>query len=593
LEKLQSNLSLGALFPEKPLIRFVPNLDRCPRCDSVSQVWKTRTREVATLRIGHFIAHETQAYCPSCEDQPVFLAEELHQLAPPGARYGYDVIVHVGQAIFLHCRNGKEIQQELNRKNIGISLREIDYLGRRFIVYLTLVHEQSQDKIKQFMGSLGGYILHLDGTCEGDSPHLMSTIDELSKIVLDNIKIPTENARQLIPFLRKIQQAYGDPIALVHDMGIAILNAVEEVFPTVPDYICHFHFLKDIGKDLLEHDYSTIRRHLKTHRIRRLLRKMAKDIKQAIEDDSDTQQCLNHYLESKQLDKPDTPLQPLVAVYLIISWVLEAKSESNGFGFPFDRPHLDFYLRLQEAYPRLKALKQKLVADASLLPLILISKTLTDKSLSSTVLRMLDVVRTFDQLRAAMRIAQPDSREGLNDEGDADITTIKARLTHFRHSEEIKKLAATTVAYRKMVKQIDKYWDKLFADPIQVSTKTDSIFIQPQRTNNILEQFFRYLKRNSRKRSGHHKLSKTLKTMLAQTPLVKNLENSQYMETILNGKANLAERFAEVDIVQVRKVFADAQIVTQKYPKRMAEVFKIPNLPQQLLEMPPEKAASS
>ena len=110
------------------------------------------------------------------------------------------------------------------------------------------------------------------------------------------------------------------------------------------------------------------------------------------------------------------------------------------------------------------------------------------------------------------------------------------------------------------------------------------MLVQPQRTNNILEQFFRDLKRNGRKRSGHHHLSKALTTMLAQTPLVKNLENPQYMEIILNGKDTLAELFAEIDIIQVRKVFADAQIVTQKYPKRMAEVFKIPNLPQRLLE---------
>jgi hypothetical protein len=593
LEKLQVNLLPGVLFPQKPLIRFAPKLGACPECDSASHVRKTHTREVATLRIGHFIAHETQTYCPCCVDQPVFLAEELRQLVPPGACFGYDVITFVGQAIFLHCRNGKEIQQELHAKNITISLREIDYLGRRFIVYLALAHEQSQEKIKQFMSSQGGYILHLDGTCEGDSPHLMSTIDALSKIVLDNIKIPTENARQLTPFLRRIQQAYGDPIALVHDMGVAILKAVAEVFPNVPDFICHFHFLKDIGKDLLEHDYSTIRRHLRTHCIRTQLRKIAKAIRQAIEDSPDARHSLDHYLDSKQLEELDTPLKPLVAVYLIISWVVEAKSASNGFGFPFDRPHLDFYLRLQEAYPKLKALKQKMGDDASLLPLMPLRKTLVDKALSSTVSRMLDVARVFDQLREVMRIAQPDSREGLNDEGDADMITIKASLTSFRHSEEIKSLATTTLAYRKMVKQIDKYWDKLFADPIQVSTKTGSTFIQPQRTNNILEQFFRDLKRNGRKRSGNHALSKTLKTMLAQTPLVKNLENPQYMEILLNGKADLAERFAEIDIVQVRKAFEQAQRVTQKYPKRMAEVFKIPNLPQRLLEIPPKKSATS
>jgi hypothetical protein len=70
--------------------------------------------------------------------------------------------------------------------------------------------------------------------------------------------------------------------------------------------------------------------------------------------------------------------------------------------------------------------------------------------------------------------------------------------------------------------------------------------------------------------------------MFAQTPLVKNLENHQYREIILSGKATLAERFSEIDVVQVRKLFAEEQKVTQKYPKRMAEVFKITHLPRRL-----------
>jgi hypothetical protein len=144
-------------------------------------------------------------------------------------------MVHVGEALFLRCRNGREIQCELAEKNINISLREVDHLGQRFIVYLALAHEKSQAKLKQFMDARGGYILHLDGTCEGNSPHLMTSMDSLSKIVLNNIKIPTENAHQLIPFLHQIKQSYGNPIALVHDMGVAILNAVKEVFPGIPD----------------------------------------------------------------------------------------------------------------------------------------------------------------------------------------------------------------------------------------------------------------------------------------------------------------------------------------------------------------------
>jgi hypothetical protein len=270
---------------------------------------------------------------------------------------------------------------------------------------------------------------------------------------------------------------------------------------------------------------------------------------------------------------------------------LEAKQESHGFGFPFDRPHFDFYRRVQEAYPDLLGLKPKLAHHASLLPLMPISRTLTDQALANTVLRTHDKVRIFDQLREAMRIAQPNSGNGLNDEGDPDITTIKERVTQFRHSAETKELGATNIAYQKMLKQIDKYWDKLFADPIQVVTTTGTVTLQPQRTNNILEQFFRDLKRRDRKRSGNHALSKTLKTMLAHTPLVKNLDNPPYMEIILNGKANLAQRFAEIDISQVREAHTEAQQSTQRYPRRMAEVFKIAHLPRELAKVTPKKAA--
>jgi hypothetical protein len=511
----------------------------------------------------------------------------------PNGKFAFDVMVYVGEALFLRARNGKAIQCELSEKNIRISQREIGYLGQRFIVYLALVHEQSHAKLKAFMDARGGYILHLDGTCEGESPHLMSSMDELSKIVLSNIKIPTENACQLIPFLRRIKQSYGTPIALVHDMGVAILNAVKEVFPGIPDYICHFHFLKDIGKDLFGQDYHTIRRHLKTHRIRSDLRKSAKGLKKAIDANPDALQCLHRYLQSKTLLEPQTPLTPLVKAYLMICWILEARNESHGFGFPFDRPHFDFYLRLQEAYPDLQELKKHMAGDASLLLLAPIRKTLADKALAGTVLRMQEKVGIFDQLREAMKIAQPDSQAGLNDEGEADIETIRSRVIAFRLSEEIEDLSASNIAYRKMIKQIDKYWDKLFADPIQVVTKTGTVTILPQRTNNILEQFFRYLKRIDRKRSGNHVLTKTLTTMFAQTPLVKNLENPQYMEIILNGKATLAERFAEIDIVQVRKLFAEEQQVTQKYPRRMAEVFKITHFPKRLGMMLPKMASGS
>jgi hypothetical protein len=35
-------------------------------------------------------------------------------------------------------------------------------------------------------------------------------------------------------------------------MGKGICKATAKVFPGTPDFICHFYFLRDIGKDFLE-----------------------------------------------------------------------------------------------------------------------------------------------------------------------------------------------------------------------------------------------------------------------------------------------------------------------------------------------------
>ena len=100
----------------------------------------------------------------------------------------------------------------------------------------------------------------------------MSSIDSLSPIVLGNVKLPAEDEKHIVPFLQHIKETFGIPLALVHDMGRGILKAVAKVFPGVPDFICHFHFLRDIGKDLLGKPYDMIRSRLSAQQISSKLR---------------------------------------------------------------------------------------------------------------------------------------------------------------------------------------------------------------------------------------------------------------------------------------------------------------------------------
>ena len=183
---------------------------------------------MVTLDIGAFRAKEIILHRP--EDKVLYPSHELKALTPYRCTFGYDVIVYVGYAIFVHCWSDPEITKVLAERNISISDREISFLGKKFVTYLAMAHRESRQQIRSAMAMRGGYILHLDGTCEGDSPHLCSGLDGMTEIVLDNVKLPSEKAELLIPFLRQIKQHYGDPLALVHDMGKGILLAVGEAF---------------------------------------------------------------------------------------------------------------------------------------------------------------------------------------------------------------------------------------------------------------------------------------------------------------------------------------------------------------------------
>ena len=251
MDRLLKENSAPCLFAERPTLRFKSEQAGCPDCEAPLKVRKTRMKTVATMSIGEFISRETLLHCKNCENETVYGSAELLRLVPERCSFGYDVLVFVGKALFLRHRCTREIIEELLARNVHISASEVGYLGKKFIVYLALAHRQCAPKIKESMHRKGGYIFHLDGTCDRRGPMLLSGLDSISEIVLGNVKLPSEKAERIIPFLREMRGRFGTPLALVHDMGAGIINAVETVFPDTPDFICHFHFLRDIGKDLL------------------------------------------------------------------------------------------------------------------------------------------------------------------------------------------------------------------------------------------------------------------------------------------------------------------------------------------------------
>jgi len=571
-------------------VEFRPERTHCPGCGAKLTIRKTRTRTVRTLHVGPFRAREVFLLCKPCGRTQ--RSEALGTLVPPGANFGYDVMVFVGKALFLRHRNEAEVVAELAQNNIRISPREVSLLGMKFVVYLALAHQRRAPELHADMRTRGGYICHLDATCEGGDPFLMSSIDSLSNIVLGNVKLPSEDEAHIVPFLERIKQAFGVPLALVHDMGTGILAAVASVFRGVADFICHFHFLRDIGKDYLGAEYDTIRKRLSGHGITATLHRRSKQLQRELDTNPAMIAALDRGLENAALPPEAFAFAPVVGAYALIQWALKGRTEGDGYGFPFDRPHLAFAQRLQRLNAHIERIKDIHLRSQwrDNVPYFRIHVALRpimkDQVLWKAVAVLETKITVFEKLRGAMRIARPSGSYGLNDEGrTGNIRTIEKRVKAFRAWLTRRKDDPHDRAAGKMIEQIDKYWGKLFADPITVQTNSGPVLIQPQRTNNILEQFFRSLKRAHRRRTGNASSGRMLRTILAETPLVQNLQNPHYMTILLNEKSSLEEIFAEIEIDTLRKAFREAQDDPEKIPAKLKPIIAMPDFPEKLVNM--------
>ena len=84
-----------------------------------------------------------------------------------------------------------------------------------------------------------------------------------------------------------------------------------------------------------------------------------------------------------------------------------------------------------------------------------------------------------------------------------------------------------------------------------------------------------------------------LRTMLAETPLVKNLGNRDYMKILLKQKASLAEVFAEIEIETLRRELRKAKLSPDKIPLKIKRLIAMPDYPEKILKMVEKAAASS
>ncbi|MBA3602791.1 MAG: hypothetical protein H0W50_03950 [Parachlamydiaceae bacterium] len=321
----------------------------------------------------------------------------------------------------------------------------------------------------------------------------------------------------------------------------------------------------------MDYETSKLQNILKQYDVTRRLKEVLKNCKESIDADPQLAEYLTY--DEKKYRSSFQILPGVVKAYCKIQWILAYEQELNGYGAPFDRSEFVYLQRMKKAYDSLKeySLEFKELSELK----FLLACILEDPDFKKQMAAMERKVEDFDHLRAIMKIAPTGGGKGLNDDGEeCDITMMEEQLKVFIESNEIKN--NSDKAYKKMIKQILKYWKMLFAEPIEARLPNGEIvLVYPGRTSNILERLFREFQRLEYKRTGMGTLGRTVRAMIAETPMMKNLECPEFMNIILNGQPTLAARFAQLD----KKHFKERMNESQNKEKLPAGLKKNLNNP--------------
>lgn len=585
------------LFEEIPVLSFRPEQQTCPIDGRRLHVLKThKNRMVKALGIGTVRAHHTFLYCKRHPQLGVWRSKELDELVAPNSNVAYTVMVEIGKLRFLENRQIKEIQSILlQQHSVELSMSEIELLVDKFVFYLAAVHQESSELIAEQIKHQGGYILHVDATCEADSPKLTSSLDSVSGFVLYSAKLHSENQKDVATFLRKVKENFGSPHALVSDMSKGIAAATEEVFAQVAHYICHFHFLRAIGKLLFEKEHDALRKALSRAGISGKLKEIRKTMRKRFEPFFIGN--IENYLAAPQKLGHSREATEILAFYLIL-WILDHASEGNGYGFPFDQRYLNFYDRLKAAHSlidEVKAYYPVLTDNDRILWKLyhLIDHIVRDATLKNTVNQYRGKLAVFSDLRRALA-ADPAfaGNNGLTQMGEIsspeELHKIRIAVKRFANDLEVKIQNTTDENIKQpfiyVKERIAQYWQKLFADPVLVKVNGQEKLLFVHRTNNFMENHFRQLSYGYRRIHGNRSVRRNLENIPEQLPLTENLTNPNYVKLVFEDESKIALRFSQIDVQKIRKI--SSEHYNKKSPscsRKIKRIIRQPEFKNQLI----------
>ena len=499
---------------------------RCRLCGGTLRVLKTTRRRVVTLLHGEIVAREILRSCPAC--QVIARSVHLAEVVPPSQRYGYDLIVWVGRRRWLDRLQRDEIRERLeSRYGIRLSTGTISALADRFLAYLGALHRSALPKLRRAMAE--GYPLHIDATTHQGRGGQFVCYNGRWNWVLHAGRIAGERTEELEPIVDQTVAWFGPPMAVVRDQGKACKAAVASLAAAgVPDLLCHFHVLKNLGTALLGRTY----RHLKAR---------WEGLKAGA--------TLTDLLRSLNKDCSAAHIQLGAAVL----WVLQG-SRSRPSTFPFGHPILDQIVRLTTLDDQLGKFVDlrhcRSVAHELGIIRRLTSQIATDDALATLQARLRGRIQLFDEVRMIFRMVDPTSHGQLAlPELEAEqIREIQDDFAKYRIALCRRLLQAQgdyQAALKTVLDMLDRVKGQLFGHPV-LRDETGKVQFVVARTNNPLEHHFGRQNQDIRRRTGRKNLGRDLEDLPAEVALVHNLRMPDYVRLVVGSLDQLPAKFAEI-----------------------------------------------
>jgi len=573
-------------------VRVEPESGGCLICGRPMKVQKSRARQGRTLTHGEFEAWETVEVCVSgCRypsgEKVIRRAAVLVGELPPLRVVGYDVIVFVGIKRYLEHWQREEIRCALETEyGITLSCGEVSNLARLFLDYMLRLHKAHIKELRAALESDGGYPLHIDATGEDGRGTLFVAFAGWRRWVLGAWKLPTERADAILPCLREVAEEFGAPCAVMRDLGHAMISSIADLLAEekldIPDLACHAHFLKDIGKDLLEPSHAALRGAFRKLKVRPKLRTLARDLGRKLGGAVEGVRLeVREWLEGEAKDRTlPKGRAGIGAIRSIAQWVLDYVADSSGDDFPFDRPYFDLYLRCTlaikgvdgflESPPKEKEVRKALVRLRRILAPV-------DCSLPFRphVRYLSERAVLFDKLRNTLRLTPSKNKVNPPEAGTSveELADIRQEVETLVRNLKARRDASaagsdTRKAIDMILRHIENHGESLWGHEIELPDGKTRLV---DRTNNYPEGFFRDLKHDERRRSGRKVLTQDFEHLPPEAALVRNLSCADYVAIVSGNIDQLPRSFAQLD-AEVRLQRLSGETPTQAKQQRSIEI---------------------